>query len=190
MRPIPRKTICGVAVAAIIVTAAARGYELLGTTSAVVFGLVSAGVIFVVWRVFSSARELQRMQKTIALAFAALVFSLLAFPAFFSPDLSIFIEEHQIERLARSQLESVFGSSPRFADLKLSCRCGKGVVIVQVRGKIKTESDLLDLRTKIYDTCRQVSEGGILVGWSVTIEDSGITYNDKRDEELFPSTGG
>jgi len=130
-----RKLIWWVATfAAIVAAAAVHGYYLLGIAAAVVFGLTSAAVLFVVWHVFWTARRFQRIQKTIALVFAASVFLILAFPAYFSPDLHYFIEDHRIERLTQTQLETVFGSSPKFADLHslalsqnaLSSRCMAG----------------------------------------------------------------
>jgi hypothetical protein len=149
--------------------------------------LVSAAVVFVVWRVFSSARRFQGVQQTIALVFAASVFSILAFPACFSPDLKYFIEDHHIERLTRSQLESVFGSSPRFADLEFSCTFRK-CIVVEVRGRINTQSDLLDLRTKVFDTCPNVSSRWLF--WHLTVEDSGITYDRECDIDFVPTWGG
>jgi hypothetical protein len=172
---------------AAVVAVSVRGYYLLGTTAAVVFGLTAAAVLFVVWRVLVTAQRFRRFQQTAVIVFAASVLLILAFPACFSPDLHYFIEDHRIERQTRSQLETVFGSSPKFADLRFSCTFRK-CIVVEVSGRVGSQSDLRELRRTIFDTCPHVSSRWLF--WSVTVQEANITYDRKCDLDFVPQWGG
>jgi hypothetical protein len=182
-----RKLVCWLTSFIIVVAAVFRGYYLLGTGFAVVFGLLSALVLFVVWRVFLTARGFGRGRKAIVLVFAACVLPFVAFPAFFSHDLGCFIEDHRIERLTQTQLETAFGSSPKFANLHFSCRFTK-CIVVEIDGTVSSQADLRELRQTIFDTCPHVSSRWLF--WNVTIEDSRIGYDNKCDIDFVPAWGG
>jgi hypothetical protein len=173
--------------AAVVASAAARGYYLLGTDAAVLFGLISAVVLFVVWRIFLTAHRFRRFQEAVALVFAVSIFSVLAFPACFSHDLHYFIENHRIEQLTQSQLESVFASSPKFAELGFSCRFTK-CIVVEVNGRINSQSDLRDLRRMIFDTCPHVCSRWLF--WDLSVQDADIIYHHKCDLDFVPTWGG
>lgn len=170
-----------------VAAAVAWGHYLLGATIAVVFGLLSAGAIFVVWRVFATARKFRRFQQVVVVMFAASVFSVLAFPASFSPDLHHFIEDHRIERLTQGQLKTVFQSSPKYADLRFSCDFTKCIVVV-VSGRIDNEADLRTLRQMIFDTCPHVSSRWLF--WNLTVQETKATYDHKCDLDFVPEWGG
>ena len=173
--------------AAAVAAAGVRGYYLLGTTAAVVFGLIAAATLFVVWRVFVTASRFRRFQQTVSVLFAASVFSILAFPACFSPDLHYFIEDHRIERLTQRQLETVFGSSPKFAALRFSCRFTK-CIVVDVDGTIDSQADLRELRQTIFDNCPHVSSRWLF--WNLTVKEGSITYYRKCDLDFVPQWKG
>ena len=177
----------GIPSAIAVAAAVAWGYYLLGATIAVVFGLVSAAVLFVVWRVFVTAHRFRRFQETAVLVFAACVFSVLAFPASFSPDLHYFIEDHRIERLTQSQLEAVFRSSPKYAGLHFSCTFRK-CIVVEVSGRIDSETDLRALRQMIFNTCPHVSSRWLF--WNLAVKETKATYDRKCDIDFVPEWGG
>jgi hypothetical protein len=177
----------GIPSAVAVAAAVAWGDYLLGTTAAVVFGLLSAGVLFVVWRVFALARKFRRFQQVVVIVFAASVLSVLAFPVSFSPDLHHFIERHRIERLTQGQLRTVFQSSPKYADLCFSCYCRK-CIVVEVSGRIDNEADLRALRQMIFDTCPHVSSRWLF--WNLIVQQTNATYNRKCDIDFVPVWGG
>lgn len=96
-------------------------------------------------------------------------------PARFSPDLAHFIDGHNIERTTRLQLHDVFASDPRFSNLDYQCNYTK-CIVVSVNGNIKTESDLLELRRRIFNNCPHVSSRWLY--WELTVDDLGIAHDD------------
>jgi hypothetical protein len=172
---------------AAIASAGVRGYCLLGTTAAVVFGLTAAAVLFVVWRVFLTARRLRIFQQTVLLLFAVCVFSILTFPAYFSPDLHFFVEDHRIERLTQSQLGTVVRSSQKYVALRFSCRFTK-CIVVHVDGTIGSQADLRELRQAIFDNCPHVSSRWLF--WRLTVQEGNLRYDDKCDIDFVPTWGG
>jgi hypothetical protein len=177
----------GLPFTAVVAAAAIHGYYLLGTITAVVFGLAAAAVLFVVWRVFATARKCRRFQQTVVLIFGVSVFSVLAFPASFSPGLHYFIEDHRIERLTRGQLRTVFQSSPKYAGLRFSCNFTK-CIVVDVSGRIDNEADLRALRQMIFGTCPHVSSRWLF--WDLTVQEMNATYDRKCDIDFVPEWGG
>jgi hypothetical protein len=173
--------------AAVAVAVTCRGYYLLGTGYAIVGAVVSSGVAFVVWRAFFSVRRFPRLERTIALVLAGSVLTVYAFPAYVSPQWNWLIEEHRTERLTHAQLKAILQSNPKFARLRFSCKYEK-CIHVHVYGTIDNESDLRGLRRAIYDICPQVGSGFLY--WDVTIEDNGIRFSHKCDEEFIPAWGG
>jgi hypothetical protein len=183
----PRNLICSATIFAVVVASAVRGYYLLGTTVAIVFGLMAAAVLFVVWRIFSTPRRFQHIQKTIILIFSALVFSIISVPQYFNANLNYFIENQRIERLTQAQLKTVFESDPKFSKLHFSCAFTK-CIVVQVYGQINSQSDLRDLRSRVFETCPNVSSRWLF--WHLTIKDANMTYDGKCDIDFFPDWGG
>jgi hypothetical protein len=163
-----------------------RGDYLLGTGAGVVFSLIASGVIFLVHRAFRATGSFYLFRRAIVLLFAGGVFSVLAAPAWFNPDFGVLAELHQTERTARSQLSRVFSGDPRFAALGFRCDCRK-CVVVTVHGRIGTQSDLLDLRNRIFAACPTVSSGWLF--WKVTVEQPVSKY-DGWDRELFGPPAG
>jgi len=133
----------------IVMAAFARGRFLLGTTAGIFFGMAGTGTLFVNWRVFSVDRKFQMTRQVIAVLFAFAVFTILAIPTQFSPTLAHFIDGHHTERLTQSELQSVLSSDPSFSRLRYECNYRK-CIIVSVNGNVARESDLLDLRDKIF----------------------------------------
>jgi hypothetical protein len=163
------------AFACIVVAAAVRGNALLGGAVAVAFGVLASAPLFLVWRAFSTPRKFPTISQAIAVVLTAAVLAFVAFPASFNHDFARFIEDHQIERLTGTQLKCVVGSSPRFAGIVSSCTFRK-CILVTIRGTIATQSDLLDLRTKILDACPHVASRWLY--WELTVEESGRAYRD------------
>jgi hypothetical protein len=172
---------------AVVISAVAWGNHLLGRTPAVVFGFIAAAVLFFVYRVFVTARKFQCFQQTVTLLFATFVFSVLAFPAFFSPDLRYFIEDHRVERLTQGQLKTVFQSNQKYANLCFSCNFTK-CIVVEVSGRLESEADLRTLRQMIFDTCPHVSSRWLF--WKITLQDSNAIYDNKCDIDFVPEWGG
>jgi hypothetical protein len=152
-----------------------RGNYLLGAAAAILFGVVASGTLFLVYRSFTTAGNFHVVRLVIVLLFATGVLTVLTIPAWFNPDLGVIIKGHQIERATRSQLHHVFSGDPRFTNLDFQCNYTK-CIVVRVRGSIKTESDLFDLRKRVFATCPDVSSRWLY--WKVTVQESGSTRDD------------
>ena len=154
--------------------AIARGNYLLGTAAAIVFGLLASGTLFLVYRVFTTTEKFHVVRQAIVLLVAIGVLTVLTIPARFNPDLGVLIEGHQTERVTRSHLHNIFPGDSRFANLDFQCNYSK-CIVVSVHGSIRTESDLLELRKKIFATCPNVSSRWLY--WELTLQESGRTLN-------------
>ena len=159
----------------VVIGAFARGNHLLGTGAGITFAILAMGSLFVVWRVFASRRRLQIVRQIAAVLFAVTVLTILTIPDRFSPDLAYFIDGHNIERVTRSQLHDVLAGDPRFSNLDFRCNYTK-CIVVSVNGNIKTESDLLELRQRIFDNCPHVSSRWLY--WELNVDESSVTHDD------------
>jgi hypothetical protein len=169
-----KRSLFAVACLGTVTAAIVRGNYLLGFEVAIVFGLLAAATLFLVYRAFSTLSKLQLARQFIVLSFAACVFAILIFPASFNPDLGILIGDHQSERVARAQLHDVFLSDSEFANLSFECNFTKCIVI-HVRGNIATSAALLDLRHRLFQNCPGASSRWLF--WDVAVKDSGVTYH-------------
>jgi hypothetical protein len=88
--------------------------------------------------------------------------------------------------VTRSQLRAILSEDPRFASLDFQCNCTK-CVVVRVHGTVAVQSDLLDLRKRIFAGCPSVS--GRWLYWKATVEQSGSTC-EGCDLELFGAPPG
>lgn len=170
----------------LVLAAFARGYFLLGVFVGFMFASAAAATLFVIIREFRVTQRFPLVRQSVAIVFGLAVFSLLAMPTWLNPDLRTFIEGHQSEQATRSQMRSVLLSDPRFSTLEFDCRFRK-CIILNVRGSVKSEKDLLDLRDRIFEQCSDVSSRWLF--WDVTCIDSGVTRSDcdlqiYGDEEL------
>lgn len=170
-----RQLLIAITFICVVMGAYARGNYLLGTGAGIMFAILVMGSIFVVWRVFASRRRLQVVRQIAAVLLALTVLTTLTIPGRINPELAYFIDGHNIERVTRSQLHDVFAGDPRFSNLDFRCNYTK-CIVVSVNGNIETESDLLELRQRIFDNCPNVSSRWLY--WELNVDESSVGHDD------------
>jgi len=174
MRLARTRTLIATGCIAIVLTAFARGDYLLGSRAGILFATVAAATLCVIVRVSTANRRFQFVRQSVALLFGLAVFVILASPSRFNPELNYFIDGHRSERSTQSQLRSVFNHDLRFSTLEYECVWSKCIVVV-VSGRINSESDMLDLRDRIFAQCPEVSSRWLY--WRVKVDDSGVEHD-------------
>ena len=176
MRVAPGKQYGAAALGASAAIAAfCRGYFLLGVGAGVIFGLLAACPAYLIGRVCVAPGRLRVSQALFAALLGLSVLIFLANPALFNSDFAYFIEGHQSERATQSEVAAILGSDPRFSALSFTCRWRKCVVL-DIKGSVQSERDLLDVRSRIFERCPHVSSRWLF--WNVVCKDSGVVQND------------
>lgn len=182
MRFATQRLLIAIASVCIVGGAILWGNYLLGTAFAILFGLLTCGATYLVYRAFGDAGRFQFLRRFVACLIAIVVLKIVVEPTWFNRDFEDFIEDHRMERVTGSQLHQVFSGDSRFANLAFECSSLKGLVVF-VYGRIETESDLRDLRKRIFETCPDVPRGALIYR-TVTVQESGKVYDD-CDQALF-----
>jgi hypothetical protein len=151
-----------------------RGYFLLGLGAGVAFGLLAACPAYLVGRVFVAPGRFRVSHALLAQLLGLSVLVFLANPSSLNSDFAYFIEGHQSERATQSEVATILGSDARFAALTFKCRWRKCVVL-EIEGSVKSDKDLLDVRSRIFERCPHVSSRWLF--WNVLCEDSGVARN-------------
>lgn len=101
---------------------------------------------------------------------ALLATFMMAYPAYFNPDIRYFIVKQATDRKVRAELAVVFASDPAFRDLSISSVHLK-VVNISVQGSLRNRADLDRLRFRMIMECPALEDCSL--GWDVTLRDSG-----------------
>lgn len=175
MRDSITQMLVAIASACLVIGAFLRGHFLLGIVAGVAFALIASATIFVLIRVAFTKRKFHKLRIAFASILSLGVFSILSMLDRFNSDLTSIIEGHQLQRTACSNLNSIFSSDSRFADLDFECGYRK-CIIVTVDGSIQSQADLLELRDQIFERCPELSSRWLF--WRLKIAEAGIVYND------------
>jgi hypothetical protein len=155
-----------------LIGAITRGYYLLGPGTSVVFGLLAAATIFLIYRVYFTKGNFQVVFQIVVPILSVGVIAFMIFPTHFFPNLSFSIEEHQLVRAIRARLNDILSSDSRFDDIDFDFSHRK-CLILTIRGRVKTKADLLELCNRIYTECPK--DTGPWIDWDVTVQETGET---------------
>jgi hypothetical protein len=175
MRIARRHILMSIVVVGLFLCAALRGYLLLGSDVAVVFAVLAAAALYLLWRAFAATRKRSVLSMVVAVAVTVPVGLFMAFPPWFNSDFATFIEGHATERRTKRELRQIVTENEVFADLDVECKFRK-CIVVTVRGTLPTKSDLLELRQRIFEHCPDVSSRWLF--WEIMVLDSGTKYDD------------
>ena len=155
--------------------AAFRGYYLLGSGMGIVFGLLAAAVLFLLYGVIAGHRHRSILSTAIVVTVTLAAIFAMAFPSYVNKDLGLLIDDHATERKTQHQLQRILAGEAKFANLDIQCKFTK-CIIVTVHGTLRTKSDLFELRRRIFENCPKVASRWLF--WDITVLDSGIKYDD------------
>lgn len=159
----------------IVVAVSARGNCLSGQGAGAYFGVLASASLFVAWRVFGHQRRFKGTARFAALLFGSCVILVLMLPHWLNPDVAYFVDARRIERETSAQLRSTFENDPRYSELDYQCGCRKSIT-VSVDGILSNQSDLIELRSQIFNNCAHVTSRWLY--WNVSVSDPAATHND------------
>ncbi len=145
------------------IAAFARGNYLLGQVAGIAYALVAFGIsIFITSEL--SQRATAPGHRTFCITATVLVSLALSFPAFISSDIQISLEQHAVDRAARTELNLLFASDPRFADLHVSTNQLK-VINVTISGSVENSEAFDLLHSRLLDRAEHFSD--CILHWSI-----------------------
>ncbi len=142
MTPTPKRLALITGSITLVVIAFLRGNYLLGIETGAAYALVAAGILALL------TQENSRWIVALLAVLSVPVAIVMAYPAWFSPDLQHFIDKQATARAVRESLHQVFDSDPAFADLSVSTVHLK-VVHFTIHGSLHTKADFERLRRLI-----------------------------------------
>ena len=159
------------AVAAVIAMAAFwRGNQLLGVTCGVSYVLMTIALIWLLARSLSFREGGSVFRVAVALLLATSVGFCMTFPSSVNWRVQYAIEQHAIDRNAKRELATLFGTDHAFQGLSVSSVQLK-LVNLSVHGSLATRADFDRLRSRISDECPTVGKNILL--WDIALCDSG-----------------
>lgn len=140
-----------------------RGDYLLGPGCGALYVGVSLGLLWLLARSRSKLQAACMAVLTLACAFA------MVWPASINPWVQVGIDEHAVERAARTELGAVLASDPAYRHLSVSSVKLK-VVNISVRGTLSTRADFGRLQARLPRECPAL--GKCVLEWDVAFRDS------------------
>jgi hypothetical protein len=144
----------------------ARGNYLLGFGYGMGYAFIAAAIAYAFCRPHANTTSRRCVLALLAIPLGYV----LAFPASINPELQYFIDDQKIARSVRSELNAVFASDSRFANLAVSTRQLK-CVNVTISGSLNNRNELPPLRGRIYDECQHIQK--CILHWQITDRQTG-----------------
>ena len=181
MRDNQKHVLTTVLTLSVLIVAFFRGNQLLGAGAGIVYTILSGGTCFLLVTAFCTKRKTNRFGRVFIAIFAVAIFAIGNFPAQFSPALGSFVEIRQQEIENNRLLRKILTTDPGYENLEFESIRWKCVVYV-IRGELDSDSDLNELRHRIFSQCPGISQRWLY--WKLIVKESGKFY-DECDLAIF-----
>lgn len=156
------------------------GNHLFGMTGGVVYAAVALALVWLLARSLRFREGVSVLRVVVVLLFTAAVGFWMAFPASIDWRVQHVIEQHAIDRDAKRELLTLFGTDPAFRGLSVSSVQLKRANL-SVHGSLASRVDFDRLRLRISDECPAIGEWPLL--WDIVLRDSGTRVEGIEERE-------